>query len=344
MRRKIKKIHLYIALIFFLPLSIQGLSGMALVFADEISNYLISKNYHPTQGNPHSTQEIIEATSSIDGADAKVVLIKFDEKGWTKLRFASGLEIVVDPISLEVISQKNLKEDFFYNLKKFHSNLLVDKSWSHNFIGLVGISLLFLAISGIIIWWPKNREKFYRSIQVDVRQKGYVFWKELHKMLGFWGFIIVLSSSVSGIYLVFKSPPAKVEVVEGKNKISINELEKIAKNSLVNENLKAEEIKISAISFPQKPNLAYRFNFSGAGVAALPTTVFVDQYLGEVKSIRDPKSFGVIEKTLALQHSIHSGEIFGIMGRILIFLVGMTPLIFTISGLNLWWMKKKRPS
>jgi len=342
MRKIIKKIHLYIALIFFIPLTMQGLSGMFLVFEKEISNYLLRKENKVLSGNHRSTQEIIDVATNIHDRDNQIISIKFIANNLVKLRFISDLEVAVNPISLEIISQKNIKEDFFYNLKKFHSNLLIDKPWSHNFIGLVGISLFLLIITGAIIWWPKNREKFYRSIQVDMRQKGYVFWKELHKMLGFWSFVIILSTSISGIYLVFKVSPIQVEVAVGENKISINDLEKIAQNAVLNENISVEKIKLSSINLPKKPNLAYRFNFVESSFEALPITVFVDQYLGEVKLIRNPKTFTIIEKTLALQHSIHSGEIFGIVGKILIFLVGATPLIFTISGLSLWLMKKKR--
>jgi len=46
---------------------------------------------------------------------------------------------------------------------------------------------------------------------------------------------------------------------------------------------------------------------------------------------------------LALQRNLHSGERLGIIGRIVICIVGLLPLLFLITGITMW-LKQRRAS
>jgi uncharacterized iron-regulated membrane protein len=332
MRKKIKKLHLYVALIFFLPLILQGLTGMALVFEEEISNFSLVKNQ---ENKNYSIAEILDVSSK--AGYSKVSLIKFNENS-IKVRFDKNAEIVLDSSSLKIVEDKKLQKGFFYFVKKFHTNLLLDQQWSRNTVGIFGVALLFLSISGIIIWWPKNLDKLRASIKFSFRDIGYRFHKTVHKSVGIWIFIILTTSSLSGVYLVFKKPFTPIKVVAEERKIlAIDEILKVAAASVDNGYL-------AIISFPVKPEQPYRLGFykeNSVKDSSFLVSVFINPYSGEIIEIRDPSKSSLGNRILAAQHAIHTGKIFGIVGKILVFLAGITPLIFSITGIYMWWMKKK---
>jgi len=44
---------------------------------------------------------------------------------------------------------------------------------------------------------------------------------------------------------------------------------------------------------------------------------------------------------LAWQFPLHNGEAFGLTGRIAVFVAGIIPALLYISGIFIWWKKRK---
>ena len=171
-RKILKKLHLYLALIFCLPLIIQGLSGSILVFRGEISDFILQQSYEFSSNNNHSTNEIIIAAKHAiaestlpDKENFTVVSVRLPYRNLqaASVRFNNksdkkiNREVLIDAASLQVIKIKNPTTDFFSFTKKLHTNLLIDGKQSRAIIGIYGFILLFMALSGLILWWPKSR-------------------------------------------------------------------------------------------------------------------------------------------------------------------------------------------
>ncbi len=336
MKKILKKLHLYIALIFFLPLILQGLTGAILIFHEELENFKSTKASQKPAEQPHEIAKIITAAQKFAPQELTPSFIKFEANGLDKVRFDKNFEVVINPETLEIIEQRNPETGFFYIVKKLHTNLLIKAPWSRNIIGIFGIALLFLTISGIILWWPKNLEKFRNSIHFKFSDIGYRFHKTMHKAIGFWFFITLTVISISGIYLSFKSP-LRIKTSEiSKEFLTIDEAEIIAKNSL------ARDAKLLSIAFPTKPQQPYRFNFASADAKATSPiiSVFIDPHTAKIIEIRNLNHQSLLDQILAWQAPIHTGKAFGTFWRILLFLSAFTPIIFSITGIVMWRMKK----
>lgn len=373
MKKIIKKLHLYIALIFCLPLILQGLTGSILVFEHEISK----KKYDLASGEKQKISAIIFAAQNEVDEDFKVNFIKFDEAA--NLRFSKKeaeknlvTEVVVDPVSLKILEKKNPEENFFRWIKKFHTSLLIKGDLGKNIVGIYGFILLFMTISGIVLWWPKPGN-LKRALTFKFSSEGKKFHRDLHGAVGFWLSILLLITSFSGIYLAYpkattsfvtkffpgrdlKEAANAIKVAGPRNECGVTKYE--ARISSVGgchpalvagsiDDLMAltqEDGELLSIFIPTKPDQPYRFNFAPKNhqEGAPLITIFIDQYQQKIIEKRDPENYSVGEKIIAWQHALHVGEEFGLVSKIAVFLVGLSLLLFSITGISLWWMKKKK--
>ena len=347
MRKFIKKLHLYTALVLFLPLVIQGLTGALLVFQHEIS----AKKYELSEGQRKPLAEIIEAARSQAPEGFKASSIRFDEAAIVRFSKRDGeknmmREVVIDPVSLTVLEVKNPQEYWLNLIKRFHASLLIKGDLGKNIVGIYGFVLLFMTISGLIIWWPKPGN-LKRALTFKFSSEGKKFHRDLHSAVGFWSLIFLFITSFSGIYLIYPKGthafvasifPARdlreiPQIEPNSNAAKIDEIIAIAKS----------ENELKSIMIPSKPNQPYRLNFASKnhrdGEPLI--VVFVDQYKREIIEERNPSNYSLGEKILAWQHSLHEGSGFGLPYQIAVFLVGFLPLLFSITGIALWWIKRK---
>jgi uncharacterized iron-regulated membrane protein len=70
--------------------------------------------------------------------------------------------------------------------------------------------------------------------------------------------------------------------------------------------------------------------------------VLVDPWARRVIGIVDPRQFTIAERLLAWQHALHAGQALGWTWKILVFLCGLLPLLFVVSGTAMWWLKRGR--
>ncbi len=122
MRKFLKKLHLWIGLIFCLPLILMGLTGSILIFERESKSFFAPKYSLQTVGEKHSASEIIEAASNAlpQGFKPNMYKAAQDQKP-ASVRFFSlnkkVTEILIDPISLQVLEEKNYSNSIFKTIE-----------------------------------------------------------------------------------------------------------------------------------------------------------------------------------------------------------------------------------
>lgn len=247
------------ALVLFIPLVLQGLTGSVMAFRGEISNAILNYKYDLTAGEPASEEDIIAAAQNVVDPELNPAPFKMPEQkgAFAKVRFTKNgekkpvAEVIIDPVSLEIIEVNDPSKNIFRLLKKFHEDLFLSKI-GKNAVGIFGIVMLFMCVSGLTIWWPKSG-MLKRALTFKFTDKGKKFHRNLHGAIGFWFLIPLTTTSITGIYLIY---------------------------------FKTKE-------------------------------------------------------SSKLWHSIHDGTAIGIYGETLAFAVGLLPLLFSITGISLWWLKKK---
>lgn len=179
---------------------------------------------------------------------------------------------------------------------------------------------------------------------------------ELHGAAGIWGFAILIIVSFAGVYLAFPETvrsivdtvsPARdlrariaavrVEPIPGTEPLAIDGVLELARGG-------APDAEPVSALLPTRPDLPFRVGLLRAdqerGAPAI--TVLVDPWSRRVIEIFDPRQYPVAEKLLAWQHALHAGEALGPVWKLLVFLCGLLPLLFVISGVTMWRMKRRR--
>jgi uncharacterized iron-regulated membrane protein len=89
-------------------------------------------------------------------------------------------------------------------LLDLHDNLLFGMAGRH-VNGIGSTTLILLALTGSIIWWPGIRN-WRRSLKIETRANWRRVTWSLHSALGFWFFVFVLMWGVTGTYLAYPAP------------------------------------------------------------------------------------------------------------------------------------------
>jgi len=362
-RKFIKKLHLYVALTFCIPLILQGLSGAVLVFQKEISQALIKRNHKLAEGEIQSADSIIKAATAVAKEDffpsfvkiSNVAEVRFMKNDGDKKTFE---EVIIDPVSLEVLEQNNPEENVFRMMKKFHETLMLKGELGHKIVSSFGFALLFLSITGIILWFPKTqnlRKPNAFTFKFKFSSVGKKFQRDLHVTFGFWLFFFLLITSFSGIYLSLTEGTSKavLAIFKGEELMPINSI-KVTKQNVkkitVDEavDIAKSEIdggmKLVAVGLSTKDDQPYRLNFisEDAFEGTPPTTVLVDPYNKNI-IMRNPREYEIGNKINAWQHALHTGEWLGITSKITNFIVALSMLLFSITGVMMWLIKKRQP-
>ena len=69
--------------------------------------------------------------------------------------------------------------------------------------------------------------------------------------------------------------------------------------------------------------------------------VVMDAKTGSIDYIDDPRNYAATDQVLNLQHNLHFGVGLGWIWMILVFLSGLMPLLFAITGLTVWWKRRR---
>ena len=362
MKKILKKIHLYLALILCIPLVLQGLVGATLVFQKEISEVLLRQNHVFVQGEIQSPSALIAAAQQEIPEGFAVTLIKIpsEKNSPATIRFSRNgekklmLEALLDPVSAQVLKIKNPESDFFRLIKKFHTSLFIPGENGKTAVGIFGLVMLFMALSGVVLWWPK-KGNLKRALTFKFADQGKKFHRDLHGAAGFWFLLPLMVVSFAGVFLTFtpatssvilsifpgqdlRASAAEIKVEKQENSLALDEVVSLAKSAV------ATEEKLLSVSLPTKPTQPYRVNFAPKnyqdGEPAI--TVFVDQFAQKIIEKRDPNSYALGEKIIAWQHALHAGEGLGIVWKIAVFLIGFLPLLLSITGIVLWLKKKQK--
>ena len=204
--------HRWIAISLFVLLVPISLSGALLVFHDELDALLNPARYAVTGKEILAPSDYLRnATAALEN-ELQVMGLRYPESDTAPVTVqARGsvpgggrptfVTIYLDPPTGRVLDVLDFRNSLFGILHRFHENLTIPEYSGRAIVGWVGIGMLFLSLSGIYLWWPRNGMfkpgmRWRRTYDVDTN---------LHHLFGFWISLPLAFVSFTGIYLAF--PP-----------------------------------------------------------------------------------------------------------------------------------------
>ena len=211
MKKIFRKIHLWLSVPFGLIITLVCFSGAILVFENEVNEWFRRDLYYveTVKESPLPMDKLLEkvAMTLPDSVSVTGVSISSDpgrayQVSLSKPRRAS---LYVDQYTGEV-KGKSERSGFFMFMFRMHRWLLDSMNpgnegifWGKMIVGVSTLLLVFVLISGIVIWWPRTRKALKNSLKITATKGWRRFWYDLHVAGGMYALIFLLAMALTGL-------------------------------------------------------------------------------------------------------------------------------------------------
>lgn len=369
-RSLLVQVHLYLGLLIGALLVVFGLTGSILVFWQEIDDWLnpalLTVEVPPSgQDAYRPLDELLAAAlqeappgsrvTQLYGAPTRervvAVYVEHPSKAWAR--------IFVDPYRARVTGVRSYGGDewvpssFMDMVFALHYALLTGAT-GVTAAGVAAVLLILSLITGLIVWWPRAGQ-WRQAFVIRRPTTPFRFLFDLHKTISLYLCLVLGAVLLSGIDMNLNGPyvwavqlfspatrgPAQAPTstpVPGLMPIGVERAVAIAAATY-------PEGELSAVGMPDGERGVYlvgRRHVPGLSAFWSERQVAIDQYSGAILDVRDPttrRSAG--ETFLDWQWPLHSGQAFGMTGRLLVFLSGLACPVIYVTGLLMWWRKRR---
>ena len=214
MRKFFSKLHLWVSVPFGLVITVTCFTGALLVFENEItevcSDGAASVEVAGEQLAVDILVERVEAANP-DSAKVKSVVISGDAaKAWiVNLSQPKRAAVYVNQYTGEVTGKKE-RLPFFDTIFRLHRWLMDSNPgngavfWGKMVVGTSTLVFVLILVTGLVIWWPRNRKMLKNRLCIVLRKGSNRFWYDLHVAGGFYALLFLLVMALTGLTWSFE--------------------------------------------------------------------------------------------------------------------------------------------
>ncbi|MBO7239710.1 MAG: PepSY domain-containing protein [Bacteroidaceae bacterium] len=214
MRKFFRQFHLWVSIPFGLVITVICFTGALLVFEDEVTS-LCNDGITMVQpvGEPLSIDAIVEKVEDTlpDGVDVKGVVVSdsFNEAYKVNLSKPKKAAVYVNQYTGEVLG-KDERLPFFQTVFRLHRWLMDSNPgdgsifWGKVIVGASTLAFVVILLTGLFIWWPRNRKMLKNRLQIVIKKGKSRFWYDLHVAGGFYALLLLLAMALTGLNWSFE--------------------------------------------------------------------------------------------------------------------------------------------
>jgi len=351
-RKLILNLHLWIGLAAAILLLLVGASGALLVFEDQIDQAL-----NPKLSRVVPTGKVLslaELQRSLESQYSGAHVLGFELSNSADISYGAyvqpaagdGLGVAVDQYSGKALGVWD-DNRFARKLHGFHTHLLAGEVGSA-IVGWGSVVLLFLSITGLILWWRT------KAVRVNFHSSGPKFQYDLHSTVGIFSSLFLLAFALTGIVVHWERPAQK-----WANSVSHAPQPPQPKPNLpgpgatpldTDHLLAAAQAAVpgaraTVVNLPESPGSPAMviFKFPEDHTPAGRTRVFLDAYSGKVLSLTSSREApAAVAFVTRLNREIHTGDVGGWPTRIVAAISSLCLPLLAITGPLLWWQRRQR--
>jgi len=368
-------VHLWLGLALGLFLSIFGITGSILVFHAEINELLNPKllTVAVPDANPvyKPLAEIFQASriTMPDNAANTFANYPRDNEAAFKLAYSLPLaerhedvteswEVYVNPYTANVIGKRLMSSSdspfpktFIGFIFELHYALFFGKGPGYLIVGIMGALLIISTLTGLIVWWPLTG-KWRQAVTIKFKASTERLNFDLHKTFGFYSAVVIIPVLFSGVYM--NIPQHVVPVLKLFSPVTYRYWFKSKPTHGNTSITMADAVNIAEKRYPTgradwiygatEPTGTYTVCKDGVeepGSLIHRRCVVIDRYSGTILDVDDPAIGAAGEVFTDWQWPLHSGQAFGWMGRILVFLSGLACPVLFVTGVIRWCQKRR---
>ncbi len=368
MKKLFRDIHLWLSLPLGILITIVCLSGASLVFEQDITQALQRPLYTvtpPAEGaQPLSPSQLVAHIRIQAGDSLHLTSLQLsgnpEEAAFASFRETGKKQLSIDPYTGKVLGWTQ-SYPFFQTMRKLHRWLMNppaskgEKSIGKVVVGITTLAMVFILISGLVIWVPRTRKALKNRLQVSFTKGWRRFWYDSHVAIGFYCTLFLLVMALTGLtwsfgwyrtaaYSLFgaetqsparTSSPTKEEKPEGKKQRAFD----YAVWDQVASNLQAHYPVYKTLTLSER-NVQIIPNPNA--IMHKADVVTFDARTGDIKEISPYDERPRAQTMRGWFYAFHTGSWGGMITKILYFLAALFGGILPLSGYYLWWKRTHR--
>lgn len=388
MRKLFAQLHLWLSIPFGIIIAIVCLTGAILVFESEIQEL-----YHPShyfvkevKGELLSPADLIKAGRQQlpDSIKINGIRVSSDPKRtWQLVLPGKKAAAFINPYTAEVTGIDN-GQGFFMQMMRLHRWLLDSYKRDGSFslgkvvVGYATLALAIILISGLVIWYPRNRKVLKNRLKIKTKAGWYRFFYDLHVSGGVYATLLLLVLTLTGLtwsfgwyrdafYTVFGVETTQTQVHAPATTPSIQETPSHERGSGNREGNRErssgegrkhsqkrtdyrqwpEVLSTLQSLYKEYNSITIQDGSATVSTAKYGNTRGSDRYTfnpatGEITEVQLYKDLPKSGKIRGWIYSVHTGTWGGMTTKILSCLISFLGAVFAITGYYFWIKKKLR--
>lgn len=351
--------HLIVGLVAAVPLFCLGLTGAILVFENPINDALNAKMTMVTAppGAAPLSLRALEDTLHRAYAGYRIVEADFgsdDRHAWgiaAESPDGKGeADLFMDPYSGRILGKPEQQSRLMGAIHQFHTRFLAGHL-GNTITGWSGVVLAFLAVTGLILWWPA------KILRIRKDAAGWRLAFDLHQMLGGVSWVVLLGLAGSGMVIHWNdqalrlagsltgaapvlSPPRSLPECQGKPALDAESLITAARAAVPGAHATVIQID-DDVTRPVRAIFKYPEDRTPAG----RTLVYLAACSARPAQVLSSRTASAAYRwTRMWNREIHTGDVYGWPSRILVAIASLCLPLMALTGPIIWWGRRAAAS
>ncbi len=346
------RIHRWVALSLGAFIALVGVTGAMLVFRDELTPVFTPAVRIAAEPDPAGAYARILAAAR--GAEPGLTALDIDMPG--RADRAAGViihkptgnrHLFVDPHDGRVVADSDREWLPFTSLYELHRRFLLGRT-AEPIVGVLGLALAFMAVSGLVLWWPR---KWSNALRVRWDGNRLAVSYDLHKCAGAAFALILAVNAVIGFMMTFDEAsvaivnaatgsPSPAPVPRASSEFlrsgrSLDEIVAAADRALPEGRVRRVTIRAGDAPVLVRKRLATDNETNGMN------RIYVDAATATVLQAKLQRDMPPGSAMFEWLYPLHTGTLVGTPYRLLLVLAGCVPLFSLVTGLIVWRSKAK---
>lgn len=360
-------------------LAIVGITGAMMSFERQIMDAISSDIVHVQVKGERLTPDAIAEQFGVqrEGTHVEQITLWPEAERSALVRLAPppgerrGESVYINPYTGELLG-KIRGEEFFRTVRSLHRWLLIPSEQDginigRQITGFSSLALVFFALSGLYLRWPRRALNWRNWFRIDFRLKGRNFYWALHSVIGTWVLVIYLLLALTGLtwsYAWFKSGASVLltgEPVEerrggerrgGQGRMNAeggahHEQAPVAVDTAWKSfTAKTDNnFKFASVSIPHSEKDPVMINYIAVDATndRQRSMMSFNATSGELVSDQPYNSLAPLGKRIMQGiYELHTGEWFGTPGVVINMIASLLLPLFTITGFLLYFDRRKK--
>jgi uncharacterized iron-regulated membrane protein len=354
------EIHKWTSLICTLFLLMLCLTGLPLIFHEEIDHLMGKEPEAPVmaENTPKKNLDLLIAAGRQQRPNdvVRYVFWSEDHPNVVTISMADSIDappdvanfVALDERTAKVLDQPKFDEGFMYVIYKLHVDMFAG-ILGKLFLGLMGLLFVASIVSGLMLYGPIMRKFNFGMVRNDKSRR--LKWLDLHNMLGVvtvaWALVVgvtgvinTLSEVVLGLWQVGQLSEM---VAPYKNAAPLTGQLSSLEAAVATSRQAAPGMNVSIIAYPGTIFTSeHHYAVFMRGTTPLTSRIIkpalIDAKTGELTDMRDMPWF---VNALFISQPLHFGDYGGLPLKIIWTFFDVITLVVLISGLYLWFARRK---